>query len=278
MGTVQSQFHKTLVWTAGLATLLALAAVGCGDSNDPTPAPSAATTAGPPATSALVSPTEVPTPTPSLALALTSTPAATADATPTSTPEPSPTPVFDEQRKAGAYDGVTFVVGEGSEATFSVGEQLVRLPLPSDAVMRTTSLSGDVHLDGRPSIIKIDLHRLSSDQNFRDRFIRNRMFGGHRFATFSLGDAGELPGGFTRGAVETFSVTGQLEIRGIELPLSLEIEARDDGDAINILGRTTFTWDEFQIPIPLARPVVSIEDEVRVEVLLVVRPVLAPSP
>ena len=49
-------------------------------------------------------------------------------------------------------------------------EQLVRLPLPNDAVMRTTALSGEVQLDGRPSVIEIDLQQLSSDQEFRVRW------------------------------------------------------------------------------------------------------------
>ena len=62
------------------------------------------------------------------------------------------------------YQGITFVVSEGSEPTFTVEEQLVRLPLPNDAVMRTTALSGEVQLDGRPSVIEIDLQQLSSDQ------------------------------------------------------------------------------------------------------------------
>ena len=133
-------------------------------------------------------------------------------------------------------------------------------------------LSGEVHLDGRPSTIEIDLQSLSSDQQYRDRYVRTQMFGSHRSATFTAGDVGALPEEFTRGEVATGSGTGQLEIRGITVPLALEIEARDDGDVINIIGRTTFTWDEFQIPVPRARSVVSIEDEVRVEILLVVRP------
>jgi lysophospholipid acyltransferase (LPLAT)-like uncharacterized protein len=39
-----------------------------------------------------------------------------------------------------------------------------------------------------------------------------------------------------------------------------------------ILGRTTFTWDQLEVPRPQAQSVVSIEDEVRVEILLAVVP------
>ena len=99
------------------------------------------------------------------------------------TPAPSPTPEAEaSMREMGEYEGITFVVSGGSEATFTVEEQLARLPLPNDAVMRTTTLSGEVHLDGRESVIQIDLHSMSSDQEFRDRYVRTRMFGDHQFA------------------------------------------------------------------------------------------------
>ena len=50
------------------------------------------------------------------------------------------------------------------------------------------------------------------------------------------------------------------------------MEARDDGEVIFILGRTTFVWDDFQIPPPNIAGFVQVVDEVRVEVLLAVRP------
>ena len=50
------------------------------------------------------------------------------------------------------------------------------------------------------------------------------------------------------------------------------MEARDDGEVIFILGRTTFVWDDFQIPPPNIAGFVEVVDEVRVEVLLAVRP------
>ncbi len=273
MGAVLAPF-KAAAWSVGIAALLALTLAGCGDSNDSTggpgatgdTAPTGAVAPSPEATPAPATATAPPAPDPT-SVAPSPTPA-------TATPAPDPTPDPGSRRTAGSYDGITFVVGEGegSEATFTVEEQLARLPAPIDAVMRTTALSVEVHLDGRPSTIKIDLQGLSSDQQYRDRYVRTQMFGSHRFATFTAGDVGDLPEEFTRGEVATGSGTGQLEIRGITVPLALEIEARDDGDVINIIGRTTFTWDEFQIPVPRARSVVSVEDEVRVEVLLVVRP------
>ena len=131
----------------------------------------------------------------------TSTPApdptptsAPADApAPTAAPVDTPTPTQPPPAEPGSYEGVTYVVGEGSEATFTVEEKLSSLPLPNDAVVRTTALSGEVHFDGRPSVIDIQLHELESDQSRRDRYIRERMFPNDPIATFTLPDSRPLP-------------------------------------------------------------------------------------
>lgn len=170
------------------------------------------------------------------------------------------------------YEGVTYVVSEGTEATFTVEEQLVRLPLPNDAVMRTTELSGEVHLDGKPSVVSIDLQSLESDQAFRDRYVRTRMFGEHPTGTFTVPDIGPLPEGLAAGEEVMTEVSGSLEIRGETFPIEFEIEARDDGEVLYVLGRTTFTWDQLNIPRPTAPTVASVEDDVRVEILLALTP------
>ena len=78
-----------------------------------------------------------------------------ADATPTETADTMEDdaeqgePADAMERTAGQYEGITFNVSEGSEATFTVEEQLANLPLPNDAVLRTTSaLTGIVNFDG----------------------------------------------------------------------------------------------------------------------------------
>ena len=172
----------------------------------------------------------------------------------------------------GEVDGVTFVVGEGSEATFTVTEQLTNLPLPNDAVMRTTGLSGEVRLDGGASEVSVDLHSMTSDSSGRDGYVRFRMFPNQPSATARFGDLRPLPDGFTDGEKVSTSATGELSINGVTHPLAFEIEARDDGEVVYVVGRTTFTWADIGMPRPSARIVVSVEDEVRVEVLLALRP------
>ena len=246
----------------------------------PSPAAESAGTAAPvhtPTPAPTATPGSTATPQPTQATRPTATPQPTRATRPTATPPPTATPVptFDTLRQAGNYDRVTFLVSEGSEATFTVTERLGNLSLPNDAVMRTSELRGEVHLDGSPSALRIDLHRLSSDSDFRDRYVRNTMFPGNRFTTFVIEDIGAVPEEFATGEPIATTVAGLLTINGEEIPLVFQIEARDDGEVVYILGRTTFTWDQMKLPKPRARIVLSLEDEVKAEILLVARPIVA---
>ena len=243
------------VWVALAALGLSLAWAGCG-------AEEAAPTATPTQAAPVATATATPTP---LQTASAATPAPT-QAAPTATPTPAPV-----QRAVGEVDGVAFVVGEGSEATFTVTEQLATLPLPIDAVMRTTGLSGEVRLDGGASEVAVDLHSMTSDSSQRDNYVRFRMFPGQLSATVAFGDLRPLPDGFTDGEEVSTSTTGELSINDVTHPLEFEIEARDDGDVVYVVGRTRFTWADIGMDPPSARIVVSVEDEVRVEVLLALR-------
>ena len=150
-----------------LAAALMLTAAACGGSD---PAPTATPTQERPA----ADPT--PTPAPATSVPVTSAPATSAPATfaPTGAPaSPAPTTAPSTgPRSTGDVDGITFVVSDGSEATFTVEEQLANLTLPNDAVMRTTDLSGEVRLDGGDSLITLGLQGMTSDNTFRDGYVR----------------------------------------------------------------------------------------------------------
>ena len=73
---------------------------------------------------------------------------------------------------------------------------------------------------------------------------------------------------------ETFTrqVAGILNVNGIDFPLTFDLEVRNDGDVLNVLALTEFTWDQLQIRVPNVRNIVSVEDEVSVQLLLVAEP------
>ena len=193
----------------------------------------------------------------------------TATLAPTSTEAIQPTVPADTVSPGGSNQ---YVVGEGSEITFTVGEVLARFPNPIQAVMRTTELSGQINLDGLPSTIQVDLQSLSSDQQFRDRYVRERMFPDHPIASFTVDSVTDLPEEFSSGESFQIPLSGTLNINGGDFPLTFDLEVRNDGNVLNVLGRTIVTWEQLNIPVPTARSVVSIENEIHVQILLVSTP------
>ena len=182
---------------------------------------------------------------------------------PTAAPPSAPTPT-----DAGPAPAMAFTVGPDSRATFTVEEELARVPVRFDAVIESDDLSGNVHLNGG-SVITLGLHSLESDQDFRDRYIRSRMFPNTLAAVFYVESLPYIPDDFYQGETITRTVSGTLRIGETETPLDFEVEARHDGEVLNLLGRTSFTWEQLQLEKPTARSVVYLADEVFVQVLLI---------
>ena len=63
-----------------------------------------------------------------------------------------------------------------------------------------------------------------------------------------------------------------LEIRGIEAPLEFDLKVHDQGDVVEVQGRTRFIWQDFGLEPPTAGIVLSVSDQVDVEVTLVLKP------
>ena len=200
----------------------------------------------------------------------TASPATRLPATPTPQPAPAtevPTPTAAAEPDESA---LAFTIGEGSEITFTVEEELGRnIGVRFDAVISGTGLTGTANLDGTPSVVTLDLHSLSSDQQFRDRYIRDRMFPDTPEALVTVNALPDLPQSFFDGEETTGQLEGSLQIGETVTPLVFDVTARKDENTINILGTTTFTWDQLGLRKPTARSVVYLADEVRVQVLLV---------
>ena len=282
--SINPKSHKLTVsapiW--GLAALLvfALALAGCGTSSEPATVPTTVPTVAPPAQQPAAPPEAtqpaaeaMPEPTEPAAqpeVRATEPPAATATAPtaempePTATPQPEPTAVAEPETPAGGG----FTIGEGSEATFTVNEKLAWLDLPNDAVMRTTGIAGTIYLDGQATVIELDLHSMTSDSDRRDGYVRNRMFPDHRTAIFTVADLGDLPDPLPEGEEIVRQVPGELSIKGVTKPIVFDVVARKDPDKLFVLGRTTFTWADLELPPPNIPGRIEVKDEVQVEVLL----------
>lgn len=219
----------------------------------------------PPPPTASAAPTPVPAATTAPPTVTTAPPTTAAPQEATTVPSPTAAPSHSGEL------GQTFVIGEGSEITFTVEEELGRSPVRFDAVISGTGLTGTANLDGQPSVVTLDLHSLSSDQQYRDRYIQTRMFPDTPEAVVTVDQLPDLPQSFFDGEETTGTLTGSLQIGDTVTPLDFDVTARHDAATatINILGQTTFTWEQMGLSKPTARSVVYLADEVRVQVLLI---------
>src|SRR5712691_7175427 len=118
----------------------------------------------------------------------------------------------------------TWSVASGSVAGYRVREQLASLSAPSDAVGRTSAITGTFTLTQSASgygvtaaAFTVDVSKLTSDQSRRDQRIHSQGLESDRYptATFQLTTPIVLPA--TAGAGQTISVsaTGALTIHGV---------------------------------------------------------------
>lgn len=162
---------------------------------------------------------------------------------------------------------------EASEARFRARETLVGQPLPSEAVGRTSALSGAIAVDAEGfhiqpgSRVAVDLRELRSDQSRRDNYIKRNTLETDRFPTAEFvptevrGLAGPLP---SAGEV-TFQLAGELTVHGVTRPVVWDVRARLDGGTATGTATTRVTMTEFGMTPPQVGPVLSIEDAVALE-------------
>jgi polyisoprenoid-binding protein YceI len=175
--------------------------------------------------------------------------------------------------------GITFTVATGSKAIIRVNEQLADRNLPNDAVLTTEKVTGEFTVlpDGTftaGSKIVADLTALSSDVDIRDDFIKQNTLQTRRFpeATFvpTRAERLELPL-LTSGA--TFKLVGQMTIRGVTKEMTFDVVAKQSGSDLAATAKVTpaFQFGTFGMSQPRVFSVISIRDEIRLEVELVAK-------
>ncbi len=190
---------------------------------------------------------------------------------PTPTLEPPPTLA---PMPSGA---LRFQVTSGrSTATFRVREQLAGISFPSDAVGCTSSVTGQlvVQPDGtfvsNASRITVDLRDLKSNSNQRDTFIKMSTIQTSRYplATFVPLRAEGLPSPLPERGTATFKLTGQLTVHGVTKEQTWDVTATRAGNQLTGNATTSFTFEDYGMSPPRVPVVLSVVDEIRLEVHL----------
>src|SRR5216683_131713 len=149
---------------------------------------------------------------------------------------------------ASASPGVgTWTVGTGSVAGYRVREQLVGLAAPTDAVGRTSSITGSFTLAQSVAGYTVTA------------------------ATFTLTNPIVLPAAASTGQTVHVSATGDLTIHGTTKSVTIPMDAQLTGSQIQVVGSLTFPFSEFNMVPPSIGGFVSVQDNATMEFSLLLQ-------
>lgn len=189
---------------------------------------------------------------------------------------------------AGEMTPVTYTLAAtSSEARYLVKETLAGFPLPSDAVGRTRAVSGAIAFDKTGAVdsarskITIDLATLKSDPpplpvnnraadevaTLRDNFVRDRLLQVSQFppGEFVPTRITGLKAPFPSTGKADFQLTGDLTAHGVTRQVTWDVSAEFKGNEVVGTARAKATLADFNITKPTLTLVLSIDDELRLE-------------
>jgi polyisoprenoid-binding protein YceI len=187
----------------------------------------------------------------------------------------SPTPSGAASSGASSTPGAgTWTIDSGSQAGYRVREKLASFSAPSDAVGRTTAVTGTLTLSQATSGFSVtaanftvDVSKLTSDQSRRDQRIHSQGLESDRFptATFKLTSPIALTADAGSGQTVRISATGDLTIHGVTKSVTIPIDARLTGSKIELVGSITFPFSQFGMTPPSIGGFVSVENNATME-------------
>jgi polyisoprenoid-binding protein YceI len=162
---------------------------------------------------------------------------------------------------------------DASRARYRVREQLARRNLPNDAVGVTERVSGEIAfnadgtIDSSRSKVTVNLASLVSDDRRRDNYIRNNTLETPRFpdAELVVLEAPLLPWPLPESGPIEFQLVGDTTIHGVTKPLTWDVTAEFEGGRVAGVAKTSFTFDTFGMRVPRVFIVLSVEDNIRLE-------------
>lgn len=171
---------------------------------------------------------------------------------------------------AGGDPAGTWAVGEGSKAGYRVREKLAVLTAESDAVGRTSDVTGSLTIerggDGTLTAtalsVEVDMTTLTSDEARRDRRMRTMGLQTNTFpkASFKLTKPVPVPKEAESGSVVKLTLTGSLTLHGKTQEVSIPVDARGSGNRMEVSGRLLITMADYGIDPPNIGGFVSVHD------------------
>jgi polyisoprenoid-binding protein YceI len=171
------------------------------------------------------------------------------------------------------------VVPERSEARYRIREQLAGVNFPNDAVGTTRAIEGGIAFDAQGRIVvgqsrfTVDLRTLGSDQPRRDGYVRRNTLETERYPTavFIPTDVRGLSVPLPQSGTATFELTGDFTVRTVTRRTTWQATATFNGAEVDVRARTAFQFADLGLQIPRVASVLSVDDNIRLELDLVLR-------
>ncbi len=183
---------------------------------------------------------------------------------------------------AASFDGDvagTWDVTTGTEAGYRVREQLAQFDAETDAVGRTTDVTGSITLtsDGTTATltegtITVDTTTLTSDEDRRDNRLRSEGLQTDQFptATFTLTQPVEVPAAALAGTATDVTLVGDLTLHGVTKSVQIPAQAKLADGTVQVLGAVTFPLSDYDITAPnIGGFIISIADQGALEFVAV---------
>jgi hypothetical protein len=176
---------------------------------------------------------------------------------------------------APALAGLVFDVPDLSgKATIRIREQLFDWPAPDDAVLTTDGITGAFGLrdDGtfaEGSMLRVPLVTLKSDDDRRADAARETMNADRfRDAIVKPVRATGLTLPLSASGTFTFTLDSLMTVNNFEREVRWDVTAERSGRDLNVRARTAFNFGLFGMEPPRRGPVLSIQDDIRMEIEL----------
>ncbi len=181
------------------------------------------------------------------------------------------TPTVPTAASSGGPDGsYTVATGSKSFAGYRVTEKLIASAVRTDATGRTSNVQGTLRVAGTTVdgvTITVDMTTLRSDNSMRDGRLRDSGIEYGRFPTskFVLTTPITLTAPPTAGTTVKLTATGDLTLHGVTKPVTIPIEARWDGEQIQVVGNLPVLFSDYGIRAPTSTFVASVDDHGELE-------------
>jgi polyisoprenoid-binding protein YceI len=174
--------------------------------------------------------------------------------------------------ESGAFD---FETATGTFVGFRIEEELAVVG-STTAVGRTGDVTGSIEIDGTTltaASFEVDLTTITTNESRRDDRVQSALETDQfPTATFTLTEPVELGETAANGEAIAVTAIGELTIHGVTQTVRFPLEAQLTGGTVVVVGSLDIVFSDYDVEVPEAQIVLSVEDNGVLELQFLLTP------